>query len=241
MRRHWKKIVIGLVVIVVGVLAASFVYAKFINKAQPALGQSDVNNRLDATTTLVGDAPTGSDAATGSVRAGVEGTWKIGGQSEVGYRVKESINGFATTANGRTTAITGSFQITGTKASAGNWTVDMTTFHSDEGRRDGQFNGRIMNVSQFRTSTFKLTAPIDFGAVPAQAGSVSVPATGDLTLHGVTKSVTFNLKATFKNGKIGVLGQIPVIFAEYGIPNPSRATIATEDHGLLEFVLIFNR
>ena len=66
-------------------------------------------------------------------------------------------------------------------------------------------------------------------------------ATGDLTLHGVTKSVTFEVKATFKNGRIGVLGQIPVTFADYDISNPSFASVTTEDHGLLEFVLVFVR
>jgi polyisoprenoid-binding protein YceI len=242
MRRHWKKIVIGLVVVVVGVFAASFVYAKIINKADPALSQQDVNNRLDATTILAGDAPIVTNPAAPTANtAGVDGNWVIGQGSEVGYRVKESINGFATTANGRSQSITGSFTISGSKVTAGDWTVDMTTFHSDESRRDGQFNGRIMNVAQFPTSTFTLTAPIDFGGTPADGGTVSAKATGDLTLHGVTKSVTFDLTATWKKGRIGVLGNIPVVFADYGIPNPSRATIKTDDHGSLEFVLIFNR
>jgi polyisoprenoid-binding protein YceI len=246
MRRHWKKIVIALGVLVVLVLGGSFVYAKLINKADPVLSQNDVNNRLDATATTVAGATPGTNNASGSTTppaagATVDGTWKIATNSEVGYRVNESINGFKTTANGRTQSITGSFVIAGSKATSGDWTVDMTTFHSDESRRDGQFNGRIMNVSQFPTSTFKLTSPIDFGGTPAEGGSVKVKATGDLTLHGTTKSVTFDLTATWKNGRIGVLGNIPVVFADYGIPNPSRATIATDDHGLLEFVLIFDR
>ncbi len=49
------------------------------------------------------------------------------------------------------------------------------------------------------------------------------------------------MEATFDNGRVGVFGTIPVLFADYGIPNPSVATIATEDNGLLEFVLIFDR
>jgi polyisoprenoid-binding protein YceI len=246
MRRHWKKIVIGLGVLVVLVLVGSFVYAKLINKADPVLSQNDVNKLLDATTTAAGATPAtdgsssgnSTPAATGGT---VDGNWKISANSQVGYRVNESINGFKTTANGRTQSITGSFVIAGSKATSGDWTVDMTTFHSDESRRDGQFNGRIMDVSQFPTSTFKLTSPIDFGGTPAEGGSVKAKATGDLTLHGTTKSVTFDLTATWKNGRIGVLGNIPVVFADYGIPNPSRATIATDDHGLLEFALVFDR
>jgi hypothetical protein len=46
------------------------------------------------------------------------------------------------------------------------------------------------------------------------------------------------VQGTFKNGLVGVLGQIPVLFADWGIPAPSIGSIRTEDHGLLEFVLV---
>jgi polyisoprenoid-binding protein YceI len=253
MKRHWKKIVIGVVVLVALVLGGSFIYAKFINKADDPLSQQDVLDKLDATTTTLvvdttsasipSDTTIGAADSTTTVPAvaGVDGNWTIAAESEVGYRVDESINGFATTANGRTNAVTGSLALAGTTASTGDFTVDMTTFKSDESRRDGQFNGRIMAVDQFPTATFVLTAPIDFGKIPGDGETITASATGDLTLHGTTKSVTFDLQATFKNNRIGVLGQIPIVFADYGIPNPSRATITTEDHGLLEFVLIFDK
>ena len=95
-----------------------------------------------------------------------------------------------------------------------------------------------MIVGKFPTSTFVLTAPIDFGAVPSEGGTVNATATGDLTLHGTTKSVTFDVQGTFKNGLVGVLGQIPVVFADWEIPAPSIGSIRTEDNGLLEFVLV---
>jgi len=249
MKRHWKKIAIGVVVLVALVLGGSFLYAKVFNKADAEFNQGDVIDKLNETTTTAAavvdsSTPTSDTTAqstTTAAPAGVDGDWAIAADSEVGYRVNESINGFDTTANGRTNAITGQFTIEGSKATAGNWTVDMTTFKSDESRRDGQFKGRIMAVDQFPTSTFTLTQPIDFGSVPADGETITASATGDLTLRGVTKSVTFDLQATFKNGRVGVLGQIPVVFADYGIPNPSIATIVTEDNGLLEFVLIFDK
>ncbi len=165
----------------------------------------------------------------------------IAADSEVGYRVEEVINGLDKTANGRTKDVTGSIVIDGTTATSGEFTVDMTTVSSDQSRRDNAFRGEIMEVDQFPTATFVLTAPIEFGAIPDEGGTVSAEATGDLTLHGVTRSVTFEVEATFKNGRIGVLGQIPVLFADYDIDNPSRGPISTEDNGLLEFVLILDR
>ena len=244
MKRHWKKILIaaaGLVVLVVG---GSFVYAKVINKADPKFGQSDVNAKLDAPTTTVRSASastaavstTAVAAATGAT--GIDGTWKIKLGSEVGYRVDESINGFDTTANGRSQSITGSMVAAGTTITQGQFTVDMATFRSDEGGRDEQFKDRVMDVAKYPTSTFVLTAPIDFGAVPSDGGTVNATATGDLTLHGTTRSVTFDVQGTFKNGLVGVLGQIPVVFADWEIPAPSIGSIRTEDSGLLEFVLV---
>jgi polyisoprenoid-binding protein YceI len=251
MKRHWKKIVIGVVVLVALVLIGSFIYAKVINKADDPLSQQDVLDKLDATTTLVVDtavdgstttvAPDAESTTTAAAAVGVDGNWAVAPDSEVGYRVDESINGFATTANGRTNSVTGSLAIAGTTAESGDFTVDMTTFKSDESRRDGQFKGRIMAVDQFPTATFVLTAPIDFGKIPADGETITATATGDLTLRDTTNPVTFELQATFKNNRIGVLGQIPIVFADYGIPNPSVATISTEDNGLLEFVLIFDR
>ena len=36
-------------------------------------------------------------------------------------------------------------------------------------------------------------------------------------------------------------GSIPITFADYGIPNPTKAGITTEDHGELEFLLVFSK
>lgn len=267
MKRHWKKIAIALAALVVLVIGGSFFYAKVFNKADPAFGQSDVEKKLAAAASstiapagVAGIAPTialdpaapgptsagqptttaGAGASQGAT-TGADGTWSIKEGSEVGYRVKESINGFDTTANGRTQSITGSMIAAGTTITEGQFTVDMTTFKSDESKRDAQFNGRVMSVDTFPTSTFVLTQPIDFGTIPPDGGNVTASATGDLTLHGTTNSVTFDVQGTFKNGLVGVLGQIPVVFADFGIPAPSLGTVRTEDNGLLEFVLVLER
>lgn len=247
MKKPLKTLIIAVVAIVVLVAAGSFIYAKFINKADKEFDTGDVKDLLTATTTLAPDAPVTTEGAASETTVapvaadGVEGSWVIASGSEVGYRVDESINGFDTTANGRTQAITGSFTIGVTTVTAGNFTVDMTTFKSDESRRDGQFKGRIMDVATFPTATFVLTAPIDFQQVPIEGSTIPATATGDLTLHGTTKSVTFEVEATFLNGRVGVLGQIPIVFADFGIPNPSVATITTKDNGVLEFKLAFDR
>lgn len=240
-----RKIVLGLVTVVVLVLAGSFAYTRLFD-APDAFDTADLEERLDSTTlpdassTTTGaegsDTTAGADT-TGPVNGSFDGDWAIATGSEVGYRVEETINGFAVTANGRTSSVEGTITIEGTTVASGSFTVDMATIASDESRRDNQFRSRIMSTDEFPTATFVLTAPIEFGSTSATNAS----ATGDLTLRGVTLPVTFDVTTSVRDGRIGILGQIPVTFADYGIPNPSFASIVTEDSGLLEFVLVLER
>jgi polyisoprenoid-binding protein YceI len=98
-----------------------------------------------------------------------------------------------------------------------------------------------MDVHDYPTATFKLTQPIDLGALPADGVTVSVPATGQLTLHGTTKTVTTTIAAKRTGGTIEVNGTIPVVFADYGIPNPTFGPATTEDHGEIEFLVAFTK
>ena len=144
-----------------------------------------------------------------------------------------------TTATGRGNEIDGSITIAGTTVTEGSFTVQVASITSDRSQHDGQFTGRIMQTSQFPTATFTITQPVDLGTIPADGEQVTASVTGDLTLHGVTNSVTFDVTAQTDGTTIGVLGEIPIVFADYGIDNPSTGFVTTEDNGLLEFILVF--
>ena len=167
----------------------------------------------------------------------LDGTWKVASGSQAGYRVKEILFGQNHEAVGRTSAVTGDAAIQGTRVTAANMTVDLTEVSSDQSRRDTQFQHRIMDTSTFPTSTFKLTQPID---LPSTSGRVSAKATGDLTAHGVTKSAVADLQAERSGNTIRVSGSIPVTFADWNIPNPSFGPISTDDHGVIEFLLVLS-
>jgi len=54
--------------------------------------------------------------------------------------------------------------------------------------------------------------------------------------------VTFTLTAERKGANIEVAGDIPVLFADYDIQNPSiGGFVTTQNHGLLEFLLVFSK
>jgi polyisoprenoid-binding protein YceI len=125
---------------------------------------------------------------------------------------------------------------------AGTFTVQMSTIKSNESQRDVQFDGRIMDVSTYPTGTFTLTSPIQLSALPAAGAIKTYSATGNLTLHGHTRSVTFPLSAERTSTAIKISGSIPVAFADWDIPNPSfTGFVTTQNHGLLEFLLAFQR
>ena len=157
------------------------------------------------------------------------------------YRVEEVLAGVNTTAVGRSNEIEGVLTIDGTAATVVDITVQIENITSDDSRRDSQFTGRIMSADEFPTATFQLTEPIEFGSIPTGGEQVTATATGELTLRGVTNPVTFEVTAQTTDGRIGVLGSIPVVFADYGIDNPSFGQVKTEDDGLVEFVLVFER
>ncbi len=252
------------------VFGAIVIYANFINDPEDALTEADLEAALVATTepdtpideldpaTDPAEDPTAIPPAAATVtttttttttttdgpipvETGVEGRWVATSDSEVGYRVTEVLFGVNTEGVGRTNEVEGELVIDGTTITAVEFTVDLDSVTSDDGRRDGQFRGRIMNVNQFPTATFALTEPIDLAEIPAPGEQITATATGDLTLRGTTNEVVFDVVAQRSEGRIGVLGTIGVVFADYQIPNPSIAGITTEDNGLLEFVLVFTR
>jgi polyisoprenoid-binding protein YceI len=251
-KRRITWIVIGGVAAIVLFFAAIFVYANFVNDSPDALDETDLSDALVATTrpTTGETSPTTDEAAVtspppadGDVPApdGFDGDWVPTTASEFGYRVEEVLAGVNTTAVGRSNEIEGLLTIDGTTATLVDITVQVENITSDDSRRDGQFRGRIMNAAEFPTAEFRLTEPIDFGRIPVGDEQVTATATGELTLRGVTNAVTFDVTAQTTDGRVGVLGSIPVVFEDYGIENPSFGVVSTEDEGLVEFVLVFER
>ena len=227
-----RNLVLGIVGVAVIGLAAFLVWWFAIKSdPKPKLNAGDLNKGL------AGKTSTTSGAGTG----GVDGRWALSLDSTVGYRIKESIAGaLESDAVGRTSTVTGDLNISGGAAQTATFSAKVGTLKSDQGIRDTQMN-RLMDTGKFTDATFKLTKPITLGSVPADGVTAKFTATGDLTLHGTTKSVTFPIDAKKQGARIGVLGNIPVTFTEYGIENPSNSITKVGTTGTLEFVLFFDQ
>ncbi len=227
--RRWLAIGLGIAVVVF--VGGPWVYIHVIEGPAPDPLSLD---------TPSADASGGTGSATEG-GAAADGTWRVMDGSVVGYRVEEVLFGQSNEAVGRTDAVTGSITISGTTITEAAFTVDMTTVTSDESRRDAQFDGRIMETATFPTATFELTDPIELGSIPAQNEERTVRATGELTLHGVTKTTMFEISGRYSGSVVRIAGQVPITFADWGISNPSFGPVTTEDHGVLEFALNFTK
>jgi polyisoprenoid-binding protein YceI len=224
-RFRWPLAILGAVVLVA--VVAPFVYINFI-KPEPAERLS-----LDDVPTETGDE--------GEVAAGIEGTWTTTDDSVVQYRVQEVLFGQDAEATGTADGVTGSVEITGTEVTSAEVEVDMTTFESPESGRDGQFQGRIMETAEFPTASFSLTEPIDLGGEPADGEEISVAATGELTMHGVTQTITFDLAARRSGSTFAANATIPITFSDYEIDDPSGGPAQVGDTGELELLLVFGQ
>jgi polyisoprenoid-binding protein YceI len=207
------------------VVGAPFVYFHFIEGPAPPAPS------LDKTPT--------SKLKAGESRAPLAGTWKVAKNSLVQYRVKETLFGQSNTAVGKTSSVSGSMTITGQQVTAASFSVDMTSITSNQGIRDSQFQGRIMDTAAFSTATFALTSPIDLGTPPNDGVQKPYSAVGKLTLHGTTKPITVTLTARRTANVIGVQGSVPITFADYGIDNPSGGPASVGNTGQMAFVVQF--
>jgi polyisoprenoid-binding protein YceI len=140
-------------------------------------------------------------------------------------------------AVGRTSAVTGTMTVAGTTVTKASFSVDMTKVSSDKSQRDSQFQGRIMDTSQFPTSTFELTSPINLAPIPTAGTIKTYNATGKLMLHGTTQAITISLNTKRTGNVIQVQGDVAITFSDYGIDNPSGGPAKVGDNGQMEFLL----
>jgi len=189
-----------------------------------------------------------ADPASGS-GGDIAGTWTVTTGSQAGYRVREQLANLPAESDavGRTDQVTGSIAVTtdGTTASvtAATIQVDTTTIASDKPQRDNRLRTEGLQTDSYPTATFTLTQPVAIPAAAISGSSSDVTLVGDLTIHGVTKSVSIPAQAQLMSGTIQVAGSITFPLSDYGMttPNIGGFIVSIADQGTLEFVVVFAR
>lgn len=191
---------------------------------------------------------TGSPSTSGSLA----GAWTVASGSTAGYRATEQFVGQASNheAVARTSDISGGLTITGSgttlRATNVKLTVQLANLKSqdtvagrDVASRD-QVVQRALDTSSHPTAT--LTA--DSIALPAGAASgtqVSVPVQAQLSIHGVTKTVSLTVQGQAGGGRLQVAGAIPVDMTDYGVQVPRFPFVTVQPGIQLEFQARFTK
>ena len=192
-------------------------------------------------------APSTSSAAGSGATAALAGTWNVTSGSQAGYRVREQLANLPAESDavGRTDKVTGSITLDSsgpaTTLTAGTITVDTTSITSDKPMRDNRLRREGLETDTFPTATFKVTSPVEIPAAAISGTATDLTLTGDLTLHGVTKSVQIPAKAQLANGQVQVAGSISFPLSDYSMTAPSVGgfIVSIEDKGALEFLVVF--
>src|SRR5438132_14358108 len=197
--------------------------------------------------TLSSPGPSTSASTSADASAGA-GTWTVGSGSQAGYRVREKLASLSAPSDavGRTTAVTGTLTLTqaasGYSVTAADITVDVTKLSSDQSRRDQRIHSQGLESDRYPTATFTLTSPIALTADATSGQTVHVSATGDLTIHGVTKSVTIPIDARLTGSTIELVGSISFPFSQFGMTPPSiGGFVSVQNTATMEFQLLLTR
>ena len=109
--------------------------------------------------------------------------------------------------------------------------IPVSTFDSQNANRDSH-TIEALDAIQFSVITFSSAS------ITGDDSTVTV--TGNLTFHGVTRSITFETKNKITDKRIEVVGSFNVKMSEYKIENPSLMGIPTRDTFTLKFFMVYN-
>ena len=221
--------IIAAIVVVVLVGVGAFLFLRDDSPDEVSLEAATESLSGSSTTEGGGDTSAAPDG-------GVSGTWTVDTETGdfdfesasgtfAGIRIQEELASIgSTTAVGRTGDVDGTVEIDGTTVSSADIEVDMTTITTNESRRDNKVQ-EALETGEFPTATFSLTEPIDLGAQAAEGEPVSVTATGELTIHGVTQQVEIPLEARLVDGTIVIVGSVEIAFSDYDVEVPSAPVV----------------
>ncbi|ALD21454.1 YceI family protein [Hymenobacter sp. DG25A] len=140
----------------------------------------------------------------------------------------------------------GDLLVRGNKLVGGTVTVDMNSIKNED-LKDQEYNGKLMghlrsddffSVEKFPTATLKITS---LAPIKADAQGNNMRITGDLTIKGITKPVSFPAKVGVKNGVAAASGTAIIDRTQYDVKYGSTLFGAAADKAIdNDFALSFN-
>jgi polyisoprenoid-binding protein YceI len=251
-----RPLIIAAILIVVVAIGGFVVYDQVLRGDSAAAltlptarPTSSASSATSAPSTAVSTAPSSRAAPAASSDGSVAGRWNVTTGSQAGYRVREKLASLPAESDavGRTDEVTGSLTLetngSTTTLTAATITVDTTSIASDESRRDNRLRSEGLQTDTYPTATFTLTQPVEVPAAALAGTASDVTLSGDLTLHGVTKSVQIPAQAQLVDGTVQVAGSLQFPLSDFKItaPNIGGFIVSIADTGTLEFLVTFTK
>jgi polyisoprenoid-binding protein YceI len=202
------------------------------------------------TATIQTDPPTATPTASAVVSTLPQAnaiTWTVDAASKATIRVREQLARLPAPNDAIITiaGAQGTFTLNpdGTFATGSKISVDMNTITTDDRQRTDSIRRDPLEVTRFRTSELVPKTASGLTLPLARSGDFTFQLTGDLTLHGVTKSVTFDVKATRTDGKLTATATAAPSwkFGDFGMRPPSSfSVLSIVDEIRMEFALVAN-
>ncbi len=186
------------------------------------------------TTSAPASTPATSSATSGTIRLAIaEGT-------EARYRVREQLanRNLPGEAVGTTTAVTGAIVVRPNGAIVSDQSkivVDLQTLRSDESRRDNFIKQNTLQTNQFPTAEFVATEARGLPSTLPASGEATFQLVGDMTVHGVTRPVTWDVTARLAGNDLSGTATTSFKFGDFGMTTPRVAVVlSVEDNIRLE-------
>src|SRR5919201_3838324 len=157
--------------------------------------------------------------------------------SKASYRAREQLVGrtLPSEAVGTTTNVSGSLVLAADgsiQADQSNISVDLSKLQSDESRRDNFIKGSTLQTSRFPMATF---VPREAQGLPSPlptSGEATFQLVGDLTVHGVTRPVTWQVTAQFGDASVSGAATTDVNISDFGMTPPKAGPVLSIEDGL---------
>ena len=213
--------------------AAIAVAAALAPSPTPASGQASFSATIAPPSTY--EAITAASSPSLSVRQQAIRYTVANVGNEARYRVRVHLARmvFPNDAVGRTNQVTGAIVIgtDGTIIREGSsFTVDLTSIQSDNQRRDGFIRRNTLKTDSFPKAIFVPTAARGLPATLPATGETTFELTGDLTIHGVTRPATWQVKAARStSGTVTGSATTSFRFGDYDMTIPKVGMVLSVD------------
>ena len=157
--------------------------------------------------------------------------------STASYHAHEQLVGrtLPSEAVGTTSAVSGSLVMRpdgSIAADQSSISVDLGKLQSDESRRDNFIKRSTLQTSRYPMATFVPREVQGLGSPLPTSGSATFQLMGDLTVHGVTKPVTWQVAAQFGETALSGDATTTVNITDFGMTPPKAGPVLSIEDGL---------